>query len=141
MSWWRDHFQVYRAPDQISAEIRSRHLHAITRLTPVTMAASVLNGTFICFAFWNSVPRVDLLAWMGMLTFAAALATRAWWRRRGRSPGRASPAAIRRATIELAVRPGRLVCGGRSTPSAADRDAHCRDDVRGRLHTRHGSER
>jgi diguanylate cyclase (GGDEF)-like protein len=103
MSWWRDHFEVYRAPDQISAEIRSRHLHAVTRLTPFTMAASVLNGTFVCFAFWNSVPRVNLLAWMGMLTFAAALATRAWWRRRGRPPGTASPAAIRRATLHAAL--------------------------------------
>ncbi len=103
MSWWRDHFEVYRAPDPISAEIRGRRLHAITRLTPITMAASVLNGTFICFAFWNSIPRVSLLAWMGMLTVAAALATRAWWRRRARPPGTASPAAIRRATLHAAL--------------------------------------
>jgi diguanylate cyclase (GGDEF)-like protein len=103
MSLWRDHFEVYRAPDPISAEIRGRHLHAITRLTPISMAASVLNGTFICFAFWNTVPRVNLLTWIGLLTAATALATRGWWRRRARGPGTASPAAIRRATLHAAL--------------------------------------
>ncbi len=103
MSWWHDHFQIYWAPDRVSAQIRGKHLHAVTRLTPVMMAANVLNGALVCRAFWDSVARVSLLAWISVLTAAAALATVGWWRRRGRAPGAASSAAIRRATLHAAL--------------------------------------
>ena len=103
MSWWHDHFQIYWAPDRFSAEIRGKHLFAVTRLTPVMMAANVLNGALVCQAFWDSVARVSLLAWISVLTSAAALATVGWWRRRGRVPGPASSAAIRHATLHAAL--------------------------------------
>jgi diguanylate cyclase (GGDEF)-like protein/PAS domain S-box-containing protein len=103
MSWWHDHFRIYWARDRVSAEIRGKHLYAVTRLTPVMMAANLLNGALVCGAFWDSVARVALLAWISVLTAAAALATIAWWRRRGRIPRAASPAAIRHATLHAAV--------------------------------------
>jgi diguanylate cyclase (GGDEF)-like protein/PAS domain S-box-containing protein len=103
MSWWRDHFEIYRAPDGVSAQIRGKHLYAITRLTPVAMAANVLNGALVCLAFWNSVPWVSLLLWIAALTTTATWAMLAWWRRRLRNAAAASPAAIRRATRHAAL--------------------------------------
>ncbi|HEX7156389.1 MAG TPA: EAL domain-containing protein [Burkholderiaceae bacterium] len=103
MRWWRDQFEIYRAPDQISAEIRARHLQAVTRLTPVSMAANLLNGAFVLAAFWNGVSKVSLLAWFATLAGTAVLALHAWWRRKARPPGMASPRAIRRATLHAAL--------------------------------------
>jgi len=103
MPWWRDHFEIYRAPDRISAQIRGKHLYAVTRLTPGMMAANLLNSAVVCLAFWNSASRVSLLFWFATVAVAAGLATLAWWRRRSRIAPAASPAAIRRATLHAAL--------------------------------------
>jgi len=103
MAGWRERFGVYWASDPVSAEIRGKHLYAVTRLTPVAMAANVLNGVVVCFAFWESAPRASLLIWFALLSAAAARGTFAWWRRRGSGPRAASPRAIHRATLHAAL--------------------------------------
>ncbi|HUN94025.1 MAG TPA: EAL domain-containing protein [Burkholderiaceae bacterium] len=103
MSWWRDQFEIYGALDQTSAEIRGRHLAALTRLTPVVMLANAFNGALVGVVFWNSVPRASLMLWLAALGAALASAVLAWIRRRNAPARAASPRAIRRATVHAAV--------------------------------------
>jgi len=103
MAGWRERFEVYWAPDPVSAEIRGKHLYAVTHLTPVAMPANVLNGAAVCFALWESAPRSSLLIWFALLAAAAARGMFAWWRRRGSGPRPASPRAIHRATFHAVL--------------------------------------
>jgi diguanylate cyclase (GGDEF)-like protein/PAS domain S-box-containing protein len=103
MSWWRDQFEIYRALDQTSAEIRGRHLHALIRLTPVAMIANLVNGVVVCAALHATVAPWQLLLWYGTLVAMVVSATLGWLRRRGRPPSAASPRAIRRATLHAAL--------------------------------------
>jgi len=103
VSWWRREFHVYTALDRDSAEVRARHLQAVTRLTPLMVAANVLNAAVVLAAYAGSPHLGLLLPWAGVLAMMCGLALRGWWRGRARPVQRASPRAVRRAVVGAAT--------------------------------------
>lgn len=93
---------MYRAPDSASAAIRAAHLQTVTRLTPFMMAANLLNGLLVWWAFADA-PPTGLLAWWAGLTTLALLGLAQWWRSRQRVRTLASPRAVQRATVHAAI--------------------------------------
>ncbi|RED24196.1 Hpt sensor hybrid histidine kinase [Rhodopseudomonas thermotolerans] len=79
--------------------IRAAQVDSVTRLTPVTMSINVANASLILFTFWGSEARPQLLAWMAMIVFAAAMAVRSWLQTRHEPRMEASAHAIRRMTL------------------------------------------
>jgi len=92
---WRAEFAVYTAEDRDSAETRARHLHTITRLTPLMAVANVLNGALVAVAYQGAVALSHRLLWLAVLALCCGVASRgSWLRRHGRA--RASVKAVRR---------------------------------------------
>ena len=103
---WRQTFELYRATDRESGEIRARHLQQLLKLTPLTMAGNLFGGVLLAWvmphplsaAFWAWLAALGLLVLAGML---------AWWRGRARlaeaTPAPASARAFHRATRHAAA--------------------------------------
>ena len=100
---WRGVFQVYRANDADSADIRARHLQGVMRLQPAMMAANLANGVLVVLALQQLVPMAELLGWLGLLVMFCAAEVRAWWHWRQNPRRHASPRAVHRAAIGAAV--------------------------------------
>ncbi|MDP2006061.1 MAG: EAL domain-containing protein [Rubrivivax sp.] len=92
---------VYADADPESAAIRAAHLLTVTRLTPYMMAANLLNGLLVLWAF-GAQPTAGLYVWLLALVAVAVLGLAGWWRRRTQVPSRASPRAMRRAAQHAA---------------------------------------
>ena len=92
-------FQAYQAQEPVAGMFRARQLHAVLRLTPLTMTANVANAVLVSAAFWNSASHPFLVVWTLVVALQAALGLRAWWRSRRRGPWQtASPRAMARLT-------------------------------------------
>ena len=92
-------FQAYQAQEPVAGMFRARQLHAVLRLTPLTMTANAANAVLVSAAFWNSASRLFLVVWTLVVALQAALGLRAWWRSRRRGPWQtASPRAMSRIT-------------------------------------------
>ena len=79
-------FQAYQAQEPVAGTFRARQLHAVLRLTPLTMGANVLNAVLMAAAFWATASQAFLVSWTFAITLLSALGLRAWWRSRGRGP-------------------------------------------------------
>jgi diguanylate cyclase (GGDEF)-like protein/PAS domain S-box-containing protein len=92
-----DEFDVYTAPDRESAEIRAAHLQDVLRVTPPMMAANVVNGLLLAWAFRGAFPD-GFWVWFVALMGFVGMALSGWQRARRQLRTTASPRAIRRAT-------------------------------------------
>ena len=100
-----DVLTMYSAADAEMAAIRAAHLGAVSRLTPIAMAANVGSAMLVLAAFSGEVPP-GLWAWVLAVLVLSVLAWAKAWKRRGRVPERASVRAIDRATLHAAVLAG-----------------------------------
>ena len=67
-------FQAYQAQEPVAGMFRARQLHAVLRLTPLTMTANVANAVLVSAAFWNSASHPFLVVWTLVVALQAALA-------------------------------------------------------------------
>ncbi len=97
--------EPYRAEEGIAATFRARQLQAVLRLAPLTLLANALNVLLVVGSFWASAPRGFLVVWGAAVAWAVWRGLGAWrhWRRSGDTWLRASPRAMRRATLNAAV--------------------------------------
>jgi signal transduction histidine kinase/CheY-like chemotaxis protein len=96
-----DPAQARDLPPGIAGRVRARQVLAIARLTPVLMAASVLNALAVVLVFALSGEAVAPIAvWAGVAVAAAGWFAWGWWRRRGRP----FPEELGRKTIVKATR-------------------------------------
>lgn len=93
----RDTFELYRAPDAESAQIRGVHLRQLTRLTPVMMVANIVAASLLARALKTSAGW-PLWAWWSALVGLAGSGLLAAWRRRGKRAAQASTRSFGRAT-------------------------------------------
>lgn len=95
-------FHAYEVDEPVAARFRARQLQAVVRLTPLVMAANVLNVAIIVSLFWAEGPRLWLALWALGIALVVVLALRGWWIHRTRPRLTASKRAIRRASFHAA---------------------------------------
>jgi diguanylate cyclase (GGDEF)-like protein/PAS domain S-box-containing protein len=101
-------FEAYRADEPVAGTFRARQLHAVLRLTPLTMGANALNVLLIVSAFWPQAQHRSFLVLWGLAVGAVLLrGLRLWWRLRHSAPRpSASLRSLHRATLHAAVLAG-----------------------------------
>jgi len=95
-------FVTYEVDESVAARFRARQLQAVVRLTPLMMAANVLNVVIIVSLFWAHGPRIGLALWTLGVAAVVVLAMRAWAVTRARPRPTASRRAMRRAALHAA---------------------------------------
>jgi len=104
----RDAFRHTLAPfeanESHAGSFRARQIHAVLRLTPLTMFANVLNAAVVGLTFRNSINPMLLVGWVLCIVYAAGVGVESWikWRR-GKGPLSASPRALRQASRHAAL--------------------------------------
>ncbi|MBI5255122.1 MAG: EAL domain-containing protein [Burkholderiales bacterium] len=101
--WWHGEFRVYTALDRDSAELRARHLHTVTRLTPLMVGANLGNALLVMLALEGTASVGARALWFVSLLLVCGLGLRAWQRRRHAVVQRVSPRGIRHAVIGAGV--------------------------------------
>lgn len=91
---WQEDLRFYRATDLASAEIRAKHLGLMTGLTPLMMAANLINVVLVAAMLWGAVDPWALAAWGLAVMTICGLAVRGWLRWRRKPPRLASPRAL-----------------------------------------------
>src|SRR5262245_59920334 len=99
----RDALRAYEVDEPTAARFRARQLQAVVRLTPLMMAANLLNVSIIVGLFWDHGPRLWLALWSLGIATVAVLALRAWSIARARRRPTASKQAMRRAGLHATL--------------------------------------
>ena len=89
-----------RHPDELESRVVAERIGMVYRLTPHTLAMSVIGSTLILVVLWQSAPRALLLAWYAthhLVTLARYLSIRAY--RRADPPAAEAPIWGRRFVI------------------------------------------
>jgi diguanylate cyclase (GGDEF)-like protein/PAS domain S-box-containing protein len=100
--WRRPELAVYTRLDRDAAIIRAVHLRSVLRFTPLLMLVVAVNAGLMLWAFG---PRPPLWMWGWALAVlgVAGLGLAGWQRSRARRSRRASPRAVRAATVHAAL--------------------------------------
>jgi len=94
------YFRIFEADAALAAGFRAQQIHAILRLTPLTMLANAFNACVVLLMFWHSNKFYAALAWSLTLIIVVILGSRAWLKQRHRPPpAQVSKRAIKRATL------------------------------------------
>jgi len=97
-------FRAYDAEEPVAATFRARQIQAVIRLTPLMMAANLLNVAVVVAMFWPTGPSWYLACWALAIAAVVTSTMHAWWLLRRRGPRRtASPRAMRRAVLHAAT--------------------------------------
>jgi diguanylate cyclase (GGDEF)-like protein/PAS domain S-box-containing protein len=95
----------YHSDDDESRRIRGAHLNAVVRLTPQTMIANAGSAVVVVCSFYPRVTQ-GMWLWLAALLTVCAVASAAWWRRRGHPIETASSRTLQRATVNAMVLAG-----------------------------------
>ena len=92
-------------PEAIAGRVRFEQLAGIQRLTPVMMAANIINAQLVCLAGMGGAHRLTLLVWAGVVTCYALLGLRGWVAARRRKSGKNTVSArgARRVALQAGV--------------------------------------
>jgi diguanylate cyclase (GGDEF)-like protein len=101
----RRFFRVFDDSADVDAPtFRARQLQAVLKVTPLAMAANVLNALVLCIVLWDEAGHGFLVAWTLGIAGMSAAGFSGWLRsRRGPARRGASPRALRRATLQAAL--------------------------------------
>jgi diguanylate cyclase (GGDEF)-like protein len=101
----RRFFRVFDdTADADAPTFRARQLQAVLKVTPLAMAANVVNALVLCIVLWEEASHGFLVAWTLAITGMSAAGFSGWLRSRRGPPRRgASPRALRRATLQAAL--------------------------------------
>ncbi len=100
---WKDQWQLYRASDRTSGELRARHVRALARVMPLTMLASLMLGALVGALLWERDPPPALVVWLTALVSASGWGLWSWWAGRNRRIVSVSVTAMKKATLHAAV--------------------------------------
>jgi diguanylate cyclase (GGDEF)-like protein/PAS domain S-box-containing protein len=110
--WW-GWIEPYHVDESLAGRFRARQVQAVQRMTPLAMAANLVNALAVLLALNPHGARRDLLLW-GLVVAAASLQGLAgWWRAQRRGP---RPVASRRALKRLTVHSALLAAAWAALP-------------------------
>ena len=92
----RRSFEAYEADEPLAGSFRAKQLHAMQRLTPLSMLVNLVNAGFIMYRL--AAQSIWLWGWLLVLLFFAYQGVAAWYRVQRRGPRQmASRKALKRA--------------------------------------------
>jgi len=94
-------------PPELAAEIRLRQIGTLVSQTPAMSGTNVINAALTALIFWDTAPRLFLVAWVAVLWYFALARLGNWMRHRHRpTPASVSPRTVRNATLFALVTGG-----------------------------------
>ncbi len=100
----RNGLAPYAADEPLAGRFRQRQLQAVQRLTPLAMAANVLNVGIVAAAFRDHPRALWIAAWALLVTVVALRGVWGWWRVQRRAVrSSATPRALARLTVHSAL--------------------------------------
>jgi len=99
---WQQEQWLYSSAEAAAGEARARHIEAVLRMTPLVMAANLLNAGLVLVFLAGTVPALHLAIWACLFVGGCAHAMHSWWRWRGRVVRQMPPRAVVRATAQSA---------------------------------------
>ncbi len=101
---WEDWHKDRPARSAHEGRVRAAQIHAVSRFSPLTMAANLINAVVVVLVAREEANPFALGAWAATILAVVLVTTRTWFKRRGRRPRlKASSRAIRRATYHAAA--------------------------------------
>ncbi|NIA68163.1 hypothetical protein HBA54_06125 [Pelagibius litoralis] len=86
-------------------QLRRQQLEGFAQHTPINSTVSLVNSLIAVIMLWDTVPKVFLLTWLGLIWAFSLLRLQRWWHWRSRAAEQADrkPKPVRRATLHKAA--------------------------------------